>query len=165
MAQLQLIALHLVILRLVSFIVRSSAKQAGSSINRTSNHNSTCRDNLSQIPALHPKPTTFQLRPNLHLHPRPLLPDPIEQPWPTRLASCTSNPPPKPRKTHLINHHRSLYRRALKLTLDWSVHRHLWRGQAMYIRSLFEAQKNVREPRQQKVSIPSPAFHGHRKWS
>ncbi|KAE9994564.1 hypothetical protein EG327_008077 [Venturia inaequalis] len=47
----------------------------------------------------------------------------------------------------------SLYRRALKLTLDWSVHRHIWRGQAMYIRSLFEAQKNVREPRQQKALI------------
>jgi len=47
----------------------------------------------------------------------------------------------------------SLYRRALKLTLDWSVHRYLWRGQALYIRSLFEAQKNVREPRQQKALI------------
>jgi len=47
----------------------------------------------------------------------------------------------------------SLYRRALKLTLDWSVHRYLWRGQALYMRSLFEAQKNVREPRQQKALI------------
>ncbi|KAF7928904.1 uncharacterized protein EAE97_009746 [Botrytis byssoidea] len=37
----------------------------------------------------------------------------------------------------------SLYRRSLKLSLDWCVHRHLWRGQALYIRSLFEAQKNA----------------------
>ncbi|KIN00970.1 hypothetical protein OIDMADRAFT_19044 [Oidiodendron maius Zn] len=43
----------------------------------------------------------------------------------------------------------SLYRRSLKLALDWAVHRHLWRGQAMYIRSLFEKNKNVRDPRQQ----------------
>jgi len=47
----------------------------------------------------------------------------------------------------------SLYRRALKLSLDWSVHRYIWRGQAMYIRSLFEANKNVREPRQQRAII------------
>ncbi|CAC9888980.1 unnamed protein product [Aureobasidium pullulans] len=44
-----------------------------------------------------------------------------------------------------------LYRRSLKLALDWSVHRHLWRGQALYIRSLFEANSNVREPRQQRT--------------
>ncbi|TIA40728.1 hypothetical protein D6C78_02280, partial [Aureobasidium pullulans] len=44
-----------------------------------------------------------------------------------------------------------LYRRSLKLALDWSVHRHLWRGQALYIRSLFEANSNVREPRQQRI--------------
>jgi hypothetical protein len=47
----------------------------------------------------------------------------------------------------------SLYRRSLKLALDWAVHRHIWRGQAMYIRSLFEANRDVRDPRQQKVSI------------
>ncbi|KAG5287096.1 LYR family protein [Histoplasma ohiense] len=45
----------------------------------------------------------------------------------------------------------SLYRRSLKLALDWAVHRHLWRGQAVYIRSLFDANRHVREPRQQKV--------------
>ncbi|KAJ4348284.1 uncharacterized protein N0V89_009656 [Didymosphaeria variabile] len=44
-----------------------------------------------------------------------------------------------------------LYRRSLKLALDWAVHRYLWRGQAMYIRSLFEANKNVTEPRRQRV--------------
>ncbi|KAL4907596.1 hypothetical protein BDW74DRAFT_147778, partial [Aspergillus multicolor] len=46
----------------------------------------------------------------------------------------------------------SLYRRSLKLALDWAVHRHIWRGQAVYIRSLFEANKDIRDPRQQKVS-------------
>ncbi|KAF2399831.1 hypothetical protein EJ06DRAFT_543327 [Trichodelitschia bisporula] len=45
----------------------------------------------------------------------------------------------------------SLYRRALKLSLNWAVHRYIWRGQALYIRSLFEANKNVREPRQLKA--------------
>jgi len=44
----------------------------------------------------------------------------------------------------------SLYRRALKLSLDWAVQRNLWRGQATYIRSLFDANKNVRDPRQQR---------------
>lgn len=46
---------------------------------------------------------------------------------------------------------RSLYRRSLKLALDWAVHRHLWRGQALYIRSLFEANRNVTDPRHQRV--------------
>lgn len=45
----------------------------------------------------------------------------------------------------------SLYRRSLKLALDWSVHRNLWRGQAMYIRSLFENNRNVTDPRLQRV--------------
>lgn len=47
----------------------------------------------------------------------------------------------------------SLYRRSLKLALDWAVHRHLWRGQAIYIRSLFEANRNITDPRQQRVGI------------
>lgn len=46
---------------------------------------------------------------------------------------------------------RSLYRRALKLSLDWAVQRNLWRGQAVYIRSLFDAKKNVTDPRQQRL--------------
>lgn len=46
---------------------------------------------------------------------------------------------------------RSLYRRSLKLALDWSVHRHLWRGQALYIRSLFENNRDVSDPRLQRV--------------
>jgi len=45
----------------------------------------------------------------------------------------------------------SLYRRSLKLALDWAVHRYIWRGQAMYIRSLFEANKHIKDPRQQKA--------------
>ncbi|GAB7361261.1 hypothetical protein MBLNU230_g1322t1 [Neophaeotheca triangularis] len=47
----------------------------------------------------------------------------------------------------------SLYRRSLKLSLDWAVHRYVWRGQAMYIRSLFEANKHVSEPRQQRAIL------------
>ncbi|KAK4099966.1 complex 1 protein [Parathielavia hyrcaniae] len=47
----------------------------------------------------------------------------------------------------------SLYRRCLKLALDWSVHRHLWRGQALYIRSLFEAKRNVTDPRLQRALL------------
>ncbi|KAI2634533.1 hypothetical protein GGS21DRAFT_107214 [Xylaria nigripes] len=39
----------------------------------------------------------------------------------------------------------SLYRRSLKLALDWAVHRHLWRGQALYIRSLFEANRKIND--------------------
>lgn len=45
----------------------------------------------------------------------------------------------------------SLYRRALKLSLDWAVHRNLWRGQALYIRSLFDANKNIPDPRRQQA--------------
>ena len=47
----------------------------------------------------------------------------------------------------------SLYRRSLKLALDWTVERALWRGQALYIRSLFEANREITNPRQQRVSI------------
>ncbi|KAF4594473.1 NADH dehydrogenase (ubiquinone) 1 beta subcomplex 9 [Ophiocordyceps camponoti-floridani] len=47
----------------------------------------------------------------------------------------------------------SLYRRALKLTLDWAVQRQIWRGQALYIRSLFEANRNISDPRQRKALL------------
>ncbi|RWA07318.1 hypothetical protein EKO27_g7786 [Xylaria grammica] len=47
----------------------------------------------------------------------------------------------------------SLYRRALKISLDWAVHRQLWRGQALYIRSLFEANRNVKDLRQQRALL------------
>ncbi|KAL7774575.1 hypothetical protein CFE70_005487 [Pyrenophora teres f. teres 0-1] len=52
-------------------------------------------------------------------------------------------------KIHVLH----LYRRSLKLALDWSVHRYLWRGQALYIRELFEAKRNVKEPRQMRELI------------
>lgn len=54
--------------------------------------------------------------------------------------------------------YRSLYRRSLKLALDWAVHRNLWRGQAIYIRSLFEANRNITNPRQQRVCCPAPSL-------
>ncbi|KAI0893228.1 hypothetical protein F4806DRAFT_477445 [Annulohypoxylon nitens] len=47
----------------------------------------------------------------------------------------------------------SLYRRSLKLSLDWAVHRSLWRGQALYIRSLFEANRNVTDARKQRMLL------------
>ncbi|KAJ5454261.1 uncharacterized protein N7458_005217 [Penicillium daleae] len=47
----------------------------------------------------------------------------------------------------------SLYRRSLKLSLDWAVQRSIWRGQAVYIRSLFDANKDVRDPRQQQILL------------
>ncbi|KAK4041036.1 hypothetical protein C8A01DRAFT_15187 [Parachaetomium inaequale] len=47
----------------------------------------------------------------------------------------------------------SLYRRSLKLALDWSVQRHLWRGQAVYIRSLFEKNRDVSDPRLQRALL------------
>ncbi|KAI5814840.1 hypothetical protein BZA77DRAFT_317638 [Pyronema omphalodes] len=43
---------------------------------------------------------------------------------------------------------RSLYRRALQTSLSWTVRRDAWRVQAMNIRELFEANKDVTEPRQ-----------------
>lgn len=50
--------------------------------------------------------------------------------------------------------HRSLYRRSLKLALDWAVQRNLWRGQAVYIRSLFDANRNINDPRHKRVRVP-----------
>ncbi|CEJ93442.1 Putative NADH dehydrogenase 1 beta subcomplex subunit 9 [[Torrubiella] hemipterigena] len=47
----------------------------------------------------------------------------------------------------------SLYRRSLKLSLDWAVQRHIWRGQAAYIRSLFEANRGIEDPRQQRAIL------------
>ncbi|PQK10712.1 hypothetical protein BB8028_0002g10310 [Beauveria bassiana] len=47
----------------------------------------------------------------------------------------------------------SLYRRSLRLALDWAVQRQLWRGQALYIRSLFEANRHVTDPRQQRALL------------
>ncbi|RVD84491.1 uncharacterized protein DFL_006240 [Arthrobotrys flagrans] len=47
----------------------------------------------------------------------------------------------------------SLYRRALKTSLDWSVRRDIWRPQALAIRQLFEANKDVRAPKQLQALI------------
>ncbi|CAK40927.1 uncharacterized protein An11g11290 [Aspergillus niger] len=58
----------------------------------------------------------------------------------------------------------SLYRRSLKLALDWAVHRHIWRGQAVYIRSLFEANKDVRDPRQQKAKFEELTVKRKETW-
>jgi hypothetical protein len=58
----------------------------------------------------------------------------------------------------------SLYRRSLKLALDWAVHRYIWRGQALYIRGLFEANKHVTEPRQQRVSAFPGQYMARRTW-
>jgi len=60
-------------------------------------------------------------------------------------------------RTPLTPDIRSLYRRSLKLALDWSVQRHLWRGQAVYIRSLFEKNRDVSDPRLQRVRTTLPA--------
>lgn len=61
-------------------------------------------------------------------------------PWPDREAPNNAD-----------TEARSLYRRSLKLALDWAVHRYLWRGQALYIRSLFEKNRDVSDPRLQRV--------------
>ncbi|KAJ7639198.1 hypothetical protein FB45DRAFT_904963, partial [Roridomyces roridus] len=42
----------------------------------------------------------------------------------------------------------SLYRRTLKNTLDWTIRRDVWRGQAMQIRARFESNRHVKDPRQ-----------------
>ncbi|KAF3158454.1 hypothetical protein EYR41_001530 [Orbilia oligospora] len=52
----------------------------------------------------------------------------------------------------------SLYRRALKTSLDWTVRRDIWRPQALAIRQLFEANKDVRAPKQLKVILESSGF-------
>lgn len=64
----------------------------------------------------------------------------MSTPWPDSEAPNTAD-----------TETRSLYRRSLKLALDWAVHRYLWRGQALYIRSLFEKNRDVSDPRLQRV--------------
>lgn len=75
----------------------------------------------------------------------------------TRRAALSVNPGIRNHSTARLtmNNLRSLYRRSLKLALDWAVQRSLWRGQALYIRSLFEANRHVSDPRQQRVSKES----------
>jgi NADH dehydrogenase (ubiquinone) 1 beta subcomplex subunit 9 len=42
----------------------------------------------------------------------------------------------------------SLYKRSLKLSLDWYIQRDLWRQQALHIRARFEENKNVTSPKE-----------------
>lgn len=71
-----------------------------------------------------------------------------------------SSPSAQPQaQTHILTCEcRDLYRRSLKLALDWAVQRNLWRGQAVYIRSLFDANRNIHDPRQRRVRISLSAF-------
>lgn len=45
----------------------------------------------------------------------------------------------------------SVYRRALRLTLSWSIRRDIWRQQALQIRARFDANKDVSDPRKIRV--------------
>jgi NADH dehydrogenase (ubiquinone) 1 beta subcomplex subunit 9 len=42
----------------------------------------------------------------------------------------------------------SLYKRSLKLSLDWYIQRDLWRQKALQIRAQFEHNKNVTNPKE-----------------
>ncbi|KAG2174191.1 hypothetical protein INT43_004212 [Umbelopsis isabellina] len=43
---------------------------------------------------------------------------------------------------------KSLYKRSLKLSLDWYIRRDLWRQKALEIRHQFELNKNVTSPKE-----------------
>ncbi|KAI7880169.1 hypothetical protein K492DRAFT_162919 [Lichtheimia hyalospora FSU 10163] len=45
-------------------------------------------------------------------------------------------------------HVQSLYKRALKTSLDWYIQRDLWRQKALDIRAQFERNKNVSNPKE-----------------
>ncbi|KAG4302549.1 hypothetical protein PCANB_001217 [Pneumocystis canis] len=45
----------------------------------------------------------------------------------------------------------SLYRRSLKLSLDWCIRRDIWRIEALKIRSRFESNKNIYDPRRLSI--------------
>ncbi|KAK9480258.1 hypothetical protein V1514DRAFT_325901 [Lipomyces japonicus] len=49
----------------------------------------------------------------------------------------------------------SIYRRSLRLSLNWAVRRDIWRREALAIRARFEANKNVTDPRQVTVLLQS----------
>ncbi|KAK9452225.1 uncharacterized protein V1518DRAFT_436564 [Limtongia smithiae] len=44
-------------------------------------------------------------------------------------------------------HVASIYRRALRLSLNWTIRRDIWRQQALAIRAQFDANKGVTDPR------------------
>ncbi|KAI8085196.1 uncharacterized protein BX664DRAFT_338788 [Halteromyces radiatus] len=56
-----------------------------------------------------------------------------------------------------MNAHRlqvqSLYKRSLKLSLDWYIQRDLWRQEALHIRHLFEQNRHITNPVQIKALI------------
>ncbi|KAI8064211.1 hypothetical protein BC940DRAFT_306437 [Gongronella butleri] len=47
----------------------------------------------------------------------------------------------------------SLYKRSLKLSLDWTIQRDLWRQEALHIRTQFESNKNVTNPKEIQALI------------
>ena len=50
-------------------------------------------------------------------------------------------------------HVQSLYKRSLKLSLDWTIQRDLWRQQALHIRAQFEANKHVTNPKELQLLL------------
>ncbi|KAJ3980641.1 hypothetical protein F5890DRAFT_1477569 [Lentinula detonsa] len=46
---------------------------------------------------------------------------------------------------------KSLYRRMLTDSLNWTIHRELWRRRALVIRAEFESNRNVHDPRELAV--------------
>ncbi|KAF8238995.1 NDUFB9, NADH-ubiquinone oxidoreductase [Tricholoma matsutake] len=75
---------------------------------------------------------------------------------------------------------KSLYKRFLQNSLDWTIRRDLWRAQALQIRAEFERNRNVHDPRELAVILEraeaelaskkhpdpyiSPLFPGGTKW-
>ncbi|ORZ02288.1 hypothetical protein BCR43DRAFT_481309 [Syncephalastrum racemosum] len=50
-------------------------------------------------------------------------------------------------------HVQSLYKRSLKLSLDWYIQRDLWRQKALDIRAQFEANKHVTNPKELQALV------------
>lgn len=50
-------------------------------------------------------------------------------------------------------HVQSLYKRSLKLSLDWYIQRDLWRQKALAIRAQFEQNKHVTNPKEIQVLV------------
>lgn len=51
------------------------------------------------------------------------------------------------------SHVQSLYKRSLKLSLDWYIQRDLWRQKALEIRARFEQNKHVTNPKEIRALI------------
>lgn len=50
-------------------------------------------------------------------------------------------------------HVQSLYKRSLKLSLDWYIQRDLWRQKALAIRAQFEQNKHVTNPKDIQILV------------